>query len=98
MERQMNFKKMKTAVLDAELEAADANAWRLHELVEMRLEQQREDEALFCDTYSSAEIAKLQEKLETVEERLSALKDERERRLSLSNHARLIEMNVRGEV
>jgi len=78
-------------------ELTDANYWRLQELVELRLEQPREDQALLCNTYSSTEITKPQEKLEAIGDRLEALKAERARRVSLSNHARLDEFKIRGE-
>jgi hypothetical protein len=96
----MELNMMKADELERAISAANDERWRCKELYELRCEEQAEDRSMGYvdeDKYDQ-EVEELEEKEERSSERLCALEDERERRRSLSNHARLAEMHMRGEV
>lgn len=95
----MDMKMMKAAELEQAIEDADHEHWRYIELSEDRREARDEDEALHCDTSEyDREIAVFDDKADKALDRMTALVGERMRRLGLSNHARLAEAALRGEV
>ena len=95
----MDLRMMKTAELDAEYLGAKSAYWHYVELHDMRVEEQEEDEALHCDTDGAdQEASRLSDKVDAAAERMAALFAEKARRAALSNHARLAEMQMRGEV
>ncbi|MCD1620928.1 hypothetical protein K7H20_23010 [Salipiger manganoxidans] len=95
----MDLKMLKAAELDAEYLAAKSAYWRYVELHDMRVEEQKEDEALHCDTDGyDQEIDRLSDKIDAAAEKMAAMFAEKSRRSDLSNHARLIEEAMRGEV
>ena len=95
----MDMKMMKAAELEQAIEDADYEHWRYIELSEDRREAQAEDQALHCDTSEyDHEIAAFDDKAEKALDRMTELVGERMRRLGLSNHARLTEAAMRGEV
>jgi len=95
----MDLRMMTSTELEEAIAGTDAEMWRLQELVDMRWEEHHDDEARFCDTgYSDRQIDALEDKVECARVRLSGVWDEKLRRRSLSNHARLIEEAARGEI
>lgn len=96
----MDLKMMKAAELEEAIADADDEHWHYRELLDMRLEEQAEDYAtLHYDSgVYDKEIEAFEKKAIAAEDRRDELLAEKVRRFNLSNHARLIEEAMRGEV
>ena len=96
----MNVMMMKATELNEAIRAADDEHWHYRELFEMRCEERDEDISMlhYDSGVYDAEIKGLYEKAIAVEERRDELMAEKVRRFNLSNHARLTEAAMRGEL
>lgn len=95
----MDLKMMMAAELEEAILAADDARWRLLELVEAEREARAEDSSMgYGACHYDNHIQHLEEKMDKASALLCNLEDERTRRRSLSNHARLAEMQMRGDL